>query len=985
MPFIKSLSIILLLALISNIGYTQSTQRSHLSNYDIEFFGLDNGLPAREIERICIDQNSLLWLLTPQSLFFYRGADFEQFNINERCHYKGDIGVFSDIINTTDGNLWLSSNQGLFVLNPQRNKVLPAQSIGLPDSIAHIPNLHFDLQRNGDIYIYAQPNVYLFHPATKILDKIAHTPLPVNYNVRRIIYSRQDDILYLKGAYYTPAYILRHKYLESLDTIYNYKETTLIDGVELGILKTPQDSVILFAKAKENVLDNLVFQKKQLALNHTLVSSTFTEWSAILQYFKEVLSNNITYSTPDRTMLYDIIADHNAALWINTDIGLVHIKKKTPLPFNTLEPFNGKNIRGIFEAQDHRILVSASQNLYAYDTQTGAANYVHVSPTVWDMTDSKDGNLWVLKEMPAGFSRVNINKLEDLPVDNARNNSLWCYKMAETFDNNVWVASTPNEVNLYERPSGRLLRTFRPELDRVFPQIQIREIHYTHDHSLWFAGHGGICRYKYIDTPNPVLDTSSIPTNVRKLPINTVYEDQQGSLWLGTKGWGIYHFNPNNKSIKHYSVNDGLSHNIVYSIIGSHHDSLIWIGTQDGLSCLVTNSDEFYNYTQNDGLAQDEFNSGSSYLAQNGVLYMGGVYGVTSFMPFIPAKRQVKLQCYAEVNISNTNPKNNQHFFPADNDIIQIYSDNLYIDILLHNSELFASHKHTYRYKLLPESKDWIYLDKSSKITFINLRSGTYTLVMQALAPSGEWSTPFNLVLQVNPPFYKTWWFFALVIILTGLSTYIASRIRIARLQREYTLREKISNDLHDSLGGRLYVLKTMAAQISNTQYSPEEKKDLLHQFDTLCKDAIQTIRDFIWAFNPKNGHLLDLVERMEDFADNAIVPIIDNVNFTADESQLHYQITPSIAHNYLMIYQEVLTNMIKHTHSQSISIDIQYTHFILKINIKNEHSGYKKENASFEGQGIQSINRRIAITNAQFNWYETPNHQHAEILIHSI
>jgi hypothetical protein len=90
-----------------------------------------------------------------------------------------------------------------------------------------------------------------------------------------------------------------------------------------------------------------------------------------------------------------------------------------------------------------------------------------------------------------------------------------------------------------------------------------------------------------------------------------------------------------------------------------------------------------------------------------------------------------------------------------------------------------------YQYKLEGIDPDWSSITDRTEAPYGNLPSGDYVFKIKAMNQSGNWSKPFEFNFVVRPPWWKTWWFRALV----GL-TIIASVWYYIKW-RERSLKEK--------------------------------------------------------------------------------------------------------------------------------------------------------------------------------------------------
>lgn len=76
----------------------------------------------------------------------------------------------------------------------------------------------------------------------------------------------------------------------------------------------------------------------------------------------------------------------------------------------------------------------------------------------------------------------------------------------------------------------------------------------------------------------------------------------------------------------------------------------------------------------------------------------------------------------------------------------------------------------------LIESKDWI---------LYNLPAGNYSIKLKAILPNGEITEIYHFYIQIAPPFWKSWWFYLLLIALFIASAYYYTRLKLKQLELE--------------------------------------------------------------------------------------------------------------------------------------------------------------------------------------------------------
>ncbi|MEY4110673.1 MAG: hypothetical protein RLZZ46_1028, partial [Bacteroidota bacterium] len=114
--------------------------------------------------------------------------------------------------------------------------------------------------------------------------------------------------------------------------------------------------------------------------------------------------------------------------------------------------------------------------------------------------------------------------------------------------------------------------------------------------NMWFGTDGG-----GVSKHNGNLFTHF--TEEEGLSNNTVYsilQDQSGNMWFGTDGGGVSKYD--GKSFTHFTEKEGLSNNRVYSIIEDQSGNL-WFGTDGGVSKYDGKS--FIHFTEKEGLSNN--------------------------------------------------------------------------------------------------------------------------------------------------------------------------------------------------------------------------------------------------------------------------------------------------------------------------------------------------------------------------------------------
>ena len=285
------------------------------------------------------------------------------------------------------------------------------------------------------------------------------------------------------------------------------------------------------------------------------------------------------------------------------------------------------------------------------------------------------------------------------------------------------------------------------------------------------------------------------------------YETQDGTLWLGSNGYGIYKRMQNEDGKEQfvcYNSLHGLPDNSIRSIL-EDDKGCIWIATNNGLSRFQPTENHFINYNRQDGLADTQFYWNAAHRSQYSKLYLGTVSGLVAIDCNLPAlTTQSSKVRFTHLKVGNEEIFPGNESLPLDiavSKAIRIHerekSFSLEFTALNYESDNTA----TYSYRLLGFDNRWIHVPASRRFaTYTNLSPGNYTLQVKytPYTPTGE-DNITELEITIQPYFYKTTWFILLVIILATFATWQFYQWRIRSLKEQKArLHQKVEQRTHE-------------------------------------------------------------------------------------------------------------------------------------------------------------------------------------------
>lgn len=260
---------------------------------------------------------------------------------------------------------------------------------------------------------------------------------------------------------------------------------------------------------------------------------------------------------------------------------------------------------------------------------------------------------------------------------------------------------------------------------------------------------------------NNPSDTASLSNN----DILCLQTDTQNRLWIGTS-FGLTLLNPikdNSKAVfKSFTVKDGLPNNTIHGIAVDKKNNL-WLSTNFGLSNFNPTQLKFTNYTQNEGLQNNEFADGAFYQdSASEFIFMGGIKGFNYFLPQKIKESTVIPDLFID-KISGQNqsiPYYQGLVITPDSDtypsIVLKHNQNFF-DIKLTALTYINNEKCQYSYQLMNFDKGWNTINNRRIISFTNVPKGNYSLWIKWSNSDGVWSKPIHAVdICVKPIFWQS-------------------------------------------------------------------------------------------------------------------------------------------------------------------------------------------------------------------------------------
>ncbi|MCK5138155.1 MAG: SpoIIE family protein phosphatase [Bacteroidales bacterium] len=259
-----------------------------------------------------------------------------------------------------------------------------------------------------------------------------------------------------------------------------------------------------------------------------------------------------------------------------------------------------------------------------------------------------------------------------------------------------------------------------------------------------------------------------ILTGKPKMEFLTLAEDDNGVIWAGTDGDGVYRFNDDR--LGWYGADKGLLNDFAYAI-GIDPGGYIWVGHRMGLSRIHPETGTIRMYGKESGFTSDIIRNAVA-TADDGKMFLGTTGGIILYDAYQAREDTVAPRLSLKsVVISD------QSYDPLSE--IKLKYDKYRIRIDFVGINLSNPEQVTYQFKLDGYEEEWSDVSHVPYAFYGRVEDGDYTFMLRACDGNGNCSSePLTLHISVKIPIWKAWWFILSAVMLVLATIFIIFKIR---------------------------------------------------------------------------------------------------------------------------------------------------------------------------------------------------------------
>ena len=804
-------------------------------SYQFKHLEVSDGLSNNSVNTICKDRDGFMWFGTTTGLNRYDGYTFKIYQHAENDPGSLPDNYITDIAEMPDGRFWVNTGRGYVLFDKEQDCFITdvtgfmknLESGGVPEQVFVDREGNTCLSVAGEgCYRYKEGGKRLFfsyvehslpeHGVTQIAE--CSDGLLLIYNTGLLVCLDRATLAIKWKSDEIKKYIPAGKTIEfslfvdrdnciwaySLMGIWAYDCGTKSWRTDLTAIWSSRPDIIIHAVAQD--IEGRIWVGKDYDGIDVLEKETGKVTSLVAH-------DDNGRSLPHNT-IYDLYADRDGIMWVGTYKKGVSYYSESIFKFNMYE---WGDITCIEQADENRLWLGTNDHgILLWNRSTGKAEPFwrdaegQLPNPVVSMLKSKDGKLWV-GTFNGGLYCMDGSRVRSYKEGTGNalaSNNVWA--LVEDDKGRIWIASLGGGLQCLEPLSGTF-ETYTSNNSALL-ENNVTSLCWVDNNTLFFGtANQGVGMMDMHTREIKKIQGQSGNVKLSNDAVNHVYKDSRGLVWIATRE-GLNVYDTRRHVFLDLSPVAEAKGNFIAAITEDQERNM-WVSTSRKVIRVTVASDgkgsylfDSRAYNSEDGLQNCDFNQRSIKTLHNGIIAIGGLYGVNVFAPdHIRYNKMLPNVMFTGLSLFDEAVKVGQSYGGRVliekelNDVENVefdYKQNIF-SVSFASDNYNLPEKTQYMYKLEGFNNDWLTLPVGvHNVTFTNLAPGKYVLRVKAINSDGYVGIKeATLGIVVNPPFWMSWWAYLLYAVGLVVVLFLA-RYRMLKREREKFHLQQIENEV---------------------------------------------------------------------------------------------------------------------------------------------------------------------------------------------
>ena len=960
-----------------------------------ETIGVNEGLSQSSVYSVYQDRKGFMWFGTADGLNRFDGKNLKVYSVKDKSVAYSNF-IRGNLSEDKQGRIWFSNETGIFCYDPVSEQI--SRKVGF-EGYRWTEGLLIDAKENFYI-VDPMVGIYAYQISTGRFSLTKFRFHQPNF-LSVFITSNRKNTIWLKddkknGVYAFNTETAAINYLETSVPIFSifYSGTGQLCRITAGGKLTISDTLMhptatfVFPLGARKLGD---VQDIRSDAYHRLWLTTLNNGLFCYNELTSKLINYLHHTYLEKSLPINILSvlyiDRANNLWVSTDgAGVCRVDLKPP-KFN-LFPLNEGDypqmkdyfVKCFYEDGQRRIWFGTQNSgLNRFDPASGELQNYKLDSGRNDIVSSilrdRQGQLWIASNDALLLcdslllTRKTI-KIAGAPPINKQ--SAFIYSMIQRRNGDLLAATQAGLVMI--KRTGRSYTGGFCMLKQPYTYALVTDVAEMPDSSIWVASPiRGLMHYRIKNERFALLDTK-----LSSIDLRSIHQDELDPmvLWVGT-GVGVAMLDTRTGRQVIYDQNNGLTGGCVYGVLEDNNHNL-WMSTNKGLYCFNRKTKIFQNYTVNDGLQSNEFNTQAFCKSRSGTLYFGGIKGFNWFRPgeMSAARSVAPGLAITSINIENR-PYVKDALFIRQSRIVLPCDQN---DLSFRFAALDFTRPQANRVRYILEHWDKNWNNAEDEVHYANLPPGEYLLKVKAANSDDVWSAEQQLAIVITAPFWQTGWFYTLagalalaaIIYITWLLSRQKIRKKLRELEKQQAInneRDRISRDMHDEIGSGLTHIALLSELIETQHKEAGAVKHDVGSIAIAARKLVENMGEIIWALNPQNDSAGNLLAYTREQMQNYYGSFDFKLAIDFPELLPEIKLSNEQRRNLFLVTKEGLNNVLKHARATEVMLKADLTNDILHFEITDNGIGLNGRAGKTGGNGCKNMQKRMEVIGGQIEW----------------
>ncbi len=866
-----------------------------LALYD---FGPKQGLPATQITSLLNDSHGLLWIGAAQGIYRYDGENIQAF-----------VGQNEDapaaLLEDPKGRIWFINTASLNVIDLEKGTISSSSLVNcVPNDLSGMVvdnqgKIWVTKTNSGEVMV-VDPETNTFKTLTRQFGFTSKGTNDVTKDPAGNIWINTAK----EGIFIVNTVAKKIRYLKKANGLAS--DTTRAMAIDKsGVVWTGITGGAM--EAVDVAHGTIKHYGRQQGLRKLYTSTVTTDDKGKIWVGRnggvdiiDPVNNRTRFIDESRGLgarfMVRNLEDNRKRMWLGEFGSLQMIDQGA----ETVHPLGVTNVISLMEDTLGMVWVATQKGLQLIDP---VKNIIHKLDKAHGLADdfvqsfamfehkmlvTSDGGLNVID--PIKKTIEHVGKKEGLDTDTV-------YNILKDKEGNTWFTGPRSGVNLVPADNSYVLHT---DITKGLNDNSLTDAREDADGLVWLAGqyHGiGV-----IDLRKGTIQYLNDAPGLRDTCTKAMLPDKFGRMWIGTDK-GVYVVDKKKGTITTITTEQGLDGNIVSSILpfgesvvagGARRPTIITAPISDD---TLNNNWAVANINKSEGLVREATNAwltdaitrkGQYLFGDNGITIIHDIAADTIYTPTYITVFNLLGEPQFFADSAGSRKRNGLQWDSIEGGFgtpvnLRIPYNQNYMQFHFAQAHLSRQDITKYMYILEGVDKTWNSTTNTVTENYLNLSPGKYIFKVTGKGLNGKWSKPTEFSFTILPPWYKTWWAYAIYVLLGAglLRAYIVYRSR--KLQRENKLLEEKISLRTSQLQKSIEDLKATQSQLIQS-----EKMASLGELTAGIAHEIQNPLNFINNFSEVNTELIaDMKEEIAKGNLDEVKIIADNIE--ANEQKINH------------------------------------------------------------------------------------------------